>query len=255
MVLHRRSMGRDQRDDAGNVIQMNPRDRNGYVGIGCDGDDAWRLRIQKRFAVRLAMDLDHRVITALEAFHENEIHRAEPTEQVAQSGLGLLSELVHQCPASGGPDQDFMRPGLSMLPRVFPWRIDVEVVVGMLHGRDAETRDRKGWYQSLEQRRLSGAAPSSQANYPHLNPQLPAPSAPPPRYRGKSAMLKSYRRVHSRKDRSPPPPNSRLRRTELVVTSGRSTHCADVAQLVERQISNLNVASSNLVVRSSAYPR
>jgi len=135
--------------------------------VGRDRDDAIIVGIKKRLADRGAEDFELRMGVALKTLDDHQIDRGELRQDFGERQLGCLTQLVNDRPAPARGDCDLARAGLAVQPRILARMVDVEVMVGVLDGRDLEAAPDQRRNDPRDQRRLAGSAPAGKADDAH----------------------------------------------------------------------------------------
>jgi len=104
---------------------------------------------------------------ALEALHQHQVGVIQVAEQLGQNGLVIATQLVHQRPAPTATDQDLAGTGLAVTVAVFARLVDVEVVVGVLHQRHAQTLVDQHRNDLLDEGGLAAAGEAGKAEDAH----------------------------------------------------------------------------------------
>src|SRR5437762_1664911 len=95
--------------------------------------------------------------------------------QLARAAVRAASAmLVHQRPAAGRGNENLGRARLAMAIGILARLVDVESVMGMLHGGDAQAAAHKLGEQTRNQRRLAAAAPARETDDAHHICRRPA---------------------------------------------------------------------------------
>jgi len=124
--------------DGGDVVDRRVRQAGRRSAVADKRDDLRVPRMEERLAVAHAENLDFRDRVPLEALDQDEIDRREHSEEFRERRLRRAAQFAHQGDPGGRGDQHFVRAGGAMFIRVLPRPVDVEAVMGVLDGRDAE---------------------------------------------------------------------------------------------------------------------
>src|SRR5487761_1773872 len=148
------------------VVEMRQRTAGDPLVTG-QRDDALLVGEHEWLADQGTIDLELGKVVGLEALDQNEIDRRHLAQQYVEFRLRRAAMLVHERPALRRSDHDLGRAFLTMAPRILAGLIDVEVVMSVLHGRDAEAAADQCRQQPRQQRRLAAAAPTGEPKNPH----------------------------------------------------------------------------------------
>ncbi len=181
-LVARQRLGLQHVGDAFNVVEHQHRHcRLRQRRIGRDGDDAIVIGMQQRLAHGGAKNLELGMGVALEPLHHHQIDRAELRQNIRKRRLGLLAQLMDDCPAPARHDRDLAGAGLPVLPRILARLIDVEFMVRVLDGRDLQAAADQHRNHARDQRRLAGTAPARETDDAHRAPSFAGtPSAGEP---------------------------------------------------------------------------
>jgi hypothetical protein len=116
---------------------------------------------------------------ALETLDEHDIGGRQLGEEFGQARLGCAVQFVHERPAGIGDDEHLGGAGLPVFPGVFAGLVDIEGVVGMFDGGDAQALPDQPGDDGADEGGLAGAAPAHEADDPRHVRARPATSFRP----------------------------------------------------------------------------
>ena len=129
--------------------------------IGGDGDDMGIVRGQRRAAEGLrAPRLDLRHGRRLVALDDDQVAGIEHRHHIAEIGLGRAGQLLDDGDPLGRHHDHLAGAGAAMAGAVRLGIVDLELVVGMLHRREAIPPPRQFGDEADRQRRLAGFLPA-----------------------------------------------------------------------------------------------
>lgn len=109
----------------------------GHSVIGGNCDDV-RIASGKRFGLGSfqpsRLDLRHRLVFV--TLDQYEIARGEAGEDFLEGRFGFAAQFMHDGKAGAGDDGDLVRARLTVTPAIGADLVDIEIMMGMLDGRD-----------------------------------------------------------------------------------------------------------------------
>ena len=179
----------DEAGDAGTSSRSNCGQARSGQGLVAWPGRRWSVssRGQQRRAALAPMHLQLGVREALEALDEDQIDRRHPCQQRVQRRLGCAAQLVDHRPAPRRGQHHLPCAGLAMAPGVLARLVEIDLVVGVLDGRDAVAGRGQMADQPLDQRGLAVVLPADDPEDLHrtcrhhplaaIGPAASAPSA------------------------------------------------------------------------------
>jgi len=103
----------------------------------------------------------------LETFDEEEVHGGHAADQILDGRLRFLPQFAHQHPALGAHDHHFRGASLPVPEGILARPVQIEGVVGVLHGGNRQTPGPEARHQRHQQLGLAATAPAHEAEDPH----------------------------------------------------------------------------------------
>lgn len=116
--------------------------------------------MEERLAQCRPVDFDLRQLGRFETLYDDKIARSQMPQQISQSGLRRLSQLVHQGPAFSTDEHDLACTSLAKTPRILPGPIYVKAMVGVFDQGYGQSLCPPNRQQMLYQRGFSRTGPA-----------------------------------------------------------------------------------------------
>ncbi len=164
------AMRDDEGGDCVDIVELEK--RQARFGTGASEATATMLSssgASKRLAERCAIDLELRMVAALEAFDKNEIDRRSCAAGSRPSPARARRAIHASAPsADRSRPCTSLRPGLTVAPGILARLINIEIMMGVLERRYAHAAAKERGQQARHQRGLAAAAPTRKSEDPHF---------------------------------------------------------------------------------------